>query len=139
MNILLYTTHQCIIDTLPFYYYIIYFSEIARIQRGGKPPGRDTRIVDIYHEKPIRLTVRVIVPVKEHPKFNFVGKLLGPKGNSMKRLQEDTMTKMAVLGKGSMRNKQQVILRLLSKYIVGDLNVIAHQNYYSKTNMSHYF
>ena len=48
------------------------------------------------------------MPVKEHPKFNFVGKLLGPKGNSMKRLQEDTMTKMAVLGKGSMRNKQQV-------------------------------
>ena len=40
--------------------------------------------------------------------FNFVGKLLGPKGNSMKRLQEDTMTKMAVLGRGSMRNKQQV-------------------------------
>ena len=85
------------------------FLEIARIQRGGKPPGRDTRIVDIYHEKPIRLSVRVIVPVKEHPKFNFVGKLLGPKGNSMKRLQEDTMTKMAVLGKGSMRNKQQVV------------------------------
>ena len=84
------------------------FLEIARIQRGGKPPGRDTRIVDIYHEKPIRLSVRVVVPVKEHPKFNFVGKLLGPKGNSMKRLQEDTMTKMAVLGKGSMRNKQQV-------------------------------
>ncbi len=40
--------------------------------------------------------------------FNFVGKLLGPKGNSMKRLQEETMTKMAVLGRGSMRNKQQV-------------------------------
>merc|ERR1719411_1649376 len=81
--------------------------EIARIQSGGKPPGRDTKFVDIYHEKPIRLTVRALVPVKEHPKFNFVGKLLGPKGNSMKRLQEDTMTKMAVLGRGSMRNKQQ--------------------------------
>ena len=40
--------------------------------------------------------------------FNFVGKLLGPKGNSLKRLQEDTMTKMAVLGKGSMRDKQKV-------------------------------
>merc|ERR1719411_1590474 len=81
--------------------------EIARIQSGGKPPGRDSKFVDIYHEKPIRLTVRALVPVKEHPKFNFVGKLLGPKGNSMKRLQEDTMTKMAVLGRGSMRNKQQ--------------------------------
>ena len=65
-----------------------------------------------------RLSVRVVVPVKEHPKFNFVGKLLGPKGNSMKRLQEDTMTKMAVLGKGSMRNKQQVpyILRISTQF-----------------------
>jgi hypothetical protein len=40
--------------------------------------------------------------------FNFVGKLLGPKGNSMKRLLEDTMTKMAVLGRGSMKDKQKV-------------------------------
>ena len=37
-----------------------------------------------------------------------MGKLLGPKGNSMKRLQEETMTKMAVLGRGSMRDKQKV-------------------------------
>ena len=40
--------------------------------------------------------------------FNFVGKLLGPKGNSLKRLQEETMTKMAILGRGSMRDKQKV-------------------------------
>nr|DBA23964.1 TPA: hypothetical protein GDO54_011675 [Pyxicephalus adspersus] len=37
--------------------------------------------------------------------FNFVGKLLGPRGNSLKRLQEDTLTKMSILGKGSMRDK----------------------------------
>jgi KH domain-containing, RNA-binding, signal transduction-associated protein 3 len=39
--------------------------------------------------------------------FNFVGKLLGPKGNSMKRLQEDTMCKMAVLGRGSMKDRKK--------------------------------
>ena len=44
--------------------------------------------------------------------FNFVGKLLGPKGNSMKRLQEHTMTKMAVLGRGSMRDRQKVEERM---------------------------
>ncbi|KAF5915305.1 hypothetical protein HPG69_011770 [Diceros bicornis minor] len=37
--------------------------------------------------------------------FNFVGKLLGPRGNSLKRLQEETLTKMSILGKGSMRDK----------------------------------
>jgi hypothetical protein len=45
--------------------------------------------------------------------FNFVGKLLGPKGNSMKRLQEETMCKMAVLGKGSMKDRQKVSFRVI--------------------------
>ncbi|KAF2895798.1 hypothetical protein ILUMI_10364 [Ignelater luminosus] len=55
----------------------------------------------------MKVSVKVLVPVREHPKFNFVGKLLGPKGNSMKRLQEDTMCKMAVLGRGSMKDRQK--------------------------------
>lgn len=40
--------------------------------------------------------------------FNFVGKILGPKGNSLKRLQEDTMCKMAVFGRGSMKDRRKV-------------------------------
>ncbi|XP_069996159.1 KH domain-containing, RNA-binding, signal transduction-associated protein 2 isoform X3 [Penaeus vannamei] len=77
--------------------------------RAGAVVGRrgDPKYLDVIRERPIRVTVKVLVPVKEHPKFNFVGKLLGPKGNSMKRLQEETMTKMAVLGRGSMRDKQK--------------------------------
>ena len=52
---------------------------------------------------------RLLSPLKVKTlQFNFVGKLLGPKGNSLKRLQEETMTKMAVLGRGSMRDKAKV-------------------------------
>lgn len=50
--------------------------------------------------------------------FNFVGKLLGPRGNSMKRLQEETGVKMSILGKGSMRDKDKVrreMCRLVSE------------------------
>nr|XP_029722812.1 KH domain-containing, RNA-binding, signal transduction-associated protein 2-like [Aedes albopictus] len=64
-------------------------------------------MLDITRDKPIKIAVRVQVPVRDHPKFNFVGKLLGPKGNSLKRLQEETMCKMAVLGKGSMRDRKK--------------------------------
>jgi len=81
--------------------------EICRVQQGGRPPGRDTRLLDVYNEKPTRVSAKVSIPIRDHPKFNFVGKLLGPRGSSLKQLQEDTMTKMAVLGRGSMRNKQQ--------------------------------
>ncbi|XP_055917569.1 LOW QUALITY PROTEIN: KH domain-containing, RNA-binding, signal transduction-associated protein 2 [Eupeodes corollae] len=65
------------------------------------------KMLDITRDKPVKIAVKVAVPVRDHPKFNFVGKLLGPKGNSMKRLQEDTMCKMAVLGRGSMRDRKK--------------------------------
>ncbi|CAH0550848.1 unnamed protein product [Brassicogethes aeneus] len=81
--------------------------EISKTQQIGKAPLKEVKYVDIYREKPIKVTVKVLVPVREHPKFNFVGKLLGPKGNSMKRLQEETMCKMAVLGRGSMKDRQK--------------------------------
>lgn len=83
--------------------------EIQRMQNqtgtgnGARPVG--CPLMDIHKGRSIRLQVRVQVPVKDHPNFNFVGKLLGPKGNSLKRLQEDTQTKMAILGRGSMRDK----------------------------------
>ncbi|XP_058118601.1 KH domain-containing, RNA-binding, signal transduction-associated protein 3-like isoform X1 [Anopheles coustani] len=79
--------------------------EVETVQKSGKPPAR--RYIDIYREKPIKVQVKVLVPVKEHPKFNFVGKLLGPKGNSLKRLQEETMCKMAILGRGSMKDRKK--------------------------------
>lgn len=57
-----------------------------------------------------------------------MGKLLGPKGNSLKRLQEETLTKMAVLGKGSMRDKAREEEMRLSKdpkylHLLEDLHV----------------
>ncbi|CAO1408697.1 unnamed protein product [Diamesa tonsa] len=80
--------------------------EIQSAKSSGKP-FRDQRYVDVYREKQIRVVVKVIVPVKEHPKFNFVGKLLGPRGNSMRRLQEETLCKMAILGRGSMKDRKR--------------------------------
>ncbi|XP_002074901.3 KH domain-containing, RNA-binding, signal transduction-associated protein 2 [Drosophila willistoni] len=79
--------------------------EIEKVQTTGKIPSRDQKYADIYREKPLRISQRVLVPIREHPKFNFVGKLLGPKGNSLRRLQEETLCKMTVLGRNSMRDR----------------------------------
>ena len=46
-----------------------------------------------------------------------MGKLLGPKGNSLKRLQEETMSKMAILGKGSIKDKSKVCNFIIFKSI----------------------
>lgn len=84
--------------------------EIERVQSGNAPAGsqKDEKNIpcfEIHTGKPYKHSCKIKIPVKEFPKFNFVGKLLGPKGNSLKRLQEETMTKMSILGKGSMRDK----------------------------------
>ena len=53
----------------------------------------------------MKLTQKVFVPVKQYSKFNFTGKILGPKGNSLRRLQEETQCKITIKGRNSMRDK----------------------------------
>ncbi|XP_038616477.1 KH domain-containing, RNA-binding, signal transduction-associated protein 3 isoform X2 [Tachyglossus aculeatus] len=78
-------------------------AEIEKFQKGeGK---EEEKYIDVVINKNMKLGQKVLIPVKQFPKFNFVGKLLGPRGNSLKRLQEETLTKMSILGKGSMRDK----------------------------------
>ena len=48
------------------------FSEISRVQQGGRPPGRDTRLLDVYNEKPVRVSAKVSIPVREHPKVRII-------------------------------------------------------------------
>ena len=40
--------------------------------------------------------------------FNFVGRILGPRGMTAKHLEQDTGCKIMVRGKGSMRDKAKV-------------------------------
>ncbi|XP_026882331.1 KH domain-containing, RNA-binding, signal transduction-associated protein 1b isoform X2 [Electrophorus electricus] len=79
-------------------------AEIERVQKQETEKDTETYL-DLFTTKNIKLKERVLIPVKQYPKFNFVGKILGPQGNTIKRLQEDTGAKISVLGKGSMRDK----------------------------------
>ncbi|KAG8444869.1 hypothetical protein GDO86_009864 [Hymenochirus boettgeri] len=84
-----------------------YFStEIIKFQdTESKKEDGEKKYLDIISNKNIKISEKVLIPVKQYPKFNFIGKLLGPRGNSLKRLQEETGAKMSILGKGSMRDK----------------------------------
>lgn len=48
---------------------------------------------------------KVYVPIHEHPNYNFVGRILGPRGMTAKQLEQETGCKIMIRGKGSMRNK----------------------------------
>lgn len=55
----------------------------------------------------VTLSEKLYVPAKEHPDFNFVGRILGPRGMTAKQLEQETGCKIMVRGKGSMRDKQK--------------------------------
>ncbi|KAK8398312.1 hypothetical protein O3P69_003892 [Scylla paramamosain] len=55
----------------------------------------------------VTLSDKVYVPVKDHPEFNFVGRILGPRGMTAKQLEQETGCKIMVRGKGSMRDKKK--------------------------------
>ncbi|XP_025098636.1 protein quaking-B-like isoform X3 [Pomacea canaliculata] len=57
---------------------------------------------------PVTLSEKIYVPVKDHPEFNFVGRILGPRGMTAKELETQTGCKIMVRGKGSMRDKVKV-------------------------------
>uniref|UniRef100_UPI00358E0343 KH domain-containing, RNA-binding, signal transduction-associated protein 2-like n=1 Tax=Myxine glutinosa TaxID=7769 RepID=UPI00358E0343 len=80
--------------------------EIERVQKGSDVNKElEKHYRDVMGRNNIKLSERVLIPAKQHPKFNFVGKLLGPMGNTLKRLQTETGTRMAILGRGCMKDK----------------------------------
>eukprot|EP00099_Drosophila_melanogaster_P020186 NP_611610.2 uncharacterized protein Dmel_CG4021 [Drosophila melanogaster] len=77
-----------------------------RVYATGRIPGKEL-YADVYRQKPMKIIQKVFVPVNQYPKFNFAGKILGPKGNSLRRLQEETQCKIALKGRSSMRDRNK--------------------------------
>ncbi|XP_052727240.1 KH domain-containing protein At5g56140 isoform X1 [Vigna angularis] len=52
----------------------------------------------------IKKTLRVDIPVDTYPNYNFVGRLLGPRGNSLKRVEASTDCRVLIRGRGSIKD-----------------------------------
>lgn len=50
-----------------------------------------------------RPSQKVYIPVKEFPDINFFGLLVGPRGNSLKKMERDSGAKISIRGKGSVK------------------------------------
>jgi hypothetical protein len=67
--------------------------------------GGVTEIIDLIGgSDKIKVRAKVHIPQDNQ---NYVGRLIGPKGENLKTLQTNTLTKMAILGHGSMRDSQK--------------------------------
>ncbi|XP_039006437.1 KH domain-containing protein At1g09660/At1g09670-like [Hibiscus syriacus] len=52
----------------------------------------------------VKRVVRLDVPVDKYPNYNFVGRILGPRGNSLKRVEAVTECRVYIRGKGSVKD-----------------------------------
>ncbi|QLG74514.1 hypothetical protein HG535_0G03970 [Zygotorulaspora mrakii] len=55
------------------------------------------------YKRPVKFQDKYYIPVSQYPGINFVGLLLGPRGNTLKKLQEDSGCKIAIRGRGSVK------------------------------------
>ncbi|ENN72437.1 hypothetical protein YQE_10928, partial [Dendroctonus ponderosae] len=56
-----------------------------------------------YKPPVIRVSDKVMIPQEEHPEINFVGLLIGPRGNTLKTMEKETGAKIIIRGKGSVK------------------------------------
>ncbi|XP_059640659.1 KH domain-containing protein At3g08620-like isoform X2 [Cornus florida] len=76
-------------------------------ERLGGPPG----MAMDWHGAPasptsytLKKILRLEIPLDNYPNFNFVGRLLGPRGNSLKRVEATTGCRVYIRGKGSIKD-----------------------------------
>ncbi|KAK9448470.1 uncharacterized protein V1518DRAFT_419051 [Limtongia smithiae] len=55
------------------------------------------------YRRPLKTQEKVFVPINEYPEINFIGQLLGPRGNTLKKMEQDSGAKIAIRGKGSVK------------------------------------
>ncbi|KAK9812787.1 hypothetical protein WJX72_003699 [[Myrmecia] bisecta] len=53
--------------------------------------------------RPAKKHRKIFIPQKTYPGYNFIGLIIGPRGNTQKRMQKETNTKIAIRGKGSVK------------------------------------
>jgi splicing factor 1 len=67
-----------------------------------KPP-------DWYKPKPVSITDKLYIKTAEYPDINFIGLLIGPRGNTLKKLQQDSGAKIGIRGKGSVKEGRHIM------------------------------
>jgi len=60
----------------------------------------ETRHNSLFRRK---RTKKIPIPVEEHPNYNFIGLIIGPRGKTQKELESKTGCKIAIRGKGSVK------------------------------------
>ena len=72
-----------------------YISKLKKLDPTYQPPT---------YYKDQSLEDRIEVPQEQYPQYNFVGLILGPRGNHLKEMEQKTNTRIMIKGKGSIKD-----------------------------------
>lgn len=76
----------------------------------------------------VKRVIRLDVPVDKYPNYNFVGRILGPRGNSLKRVEALTECRVYIRGKGSVKDSVKVLL-IINCFIFNSDRMLGCDNY----------
>ncbi|KAM9424186.1 splicing factor 1 isoform 5-T5 [Pholidichthys leucotaenia] len=71
-------------------------TEMVALNPDFKPPAD-------YKPPATRVNDKVMIPQDEYPEINFVGLLIGPRGNTLKNIEKECCAKIMIRGKGSVK------------------------------------
>ena len=84
------------------------FDQVDPYAENAPPAKKQRNTIDsrfCEQDDVVVLKEKVFIPVDKYPGYNFVGSILGPSGSILKELTRATKSKIAILGKGSMKDK----------------------------------
>jgi len=70
--------------------------EAMSLNEDYKPPAD-------YKPPVIKIQDKVMIPQDNHPEVNFIGLLIGPRGNTLKKMEKESCAKIMIRGKGSIK------------------------------------
>ena len=83
------------------------YAQVETNTNAAPPPAKRQKADNRFCEQDdvVVLKEKVFIPVDKYPGHNFVGSILGPSGSILKELCRHTKSKIAIAGKGSMKDK----------------------------------
>jgi splicing factor 1 len=84
--------------------------ELERRECMGEAAKINAEIKIPTNFRPAMKEVKLFIPQNEHPGYNFIGLILGPRGSTQKRLEAETGAKVTIRGKGAAKEGGQIRL-----------------------------
>lgn len=67
----------------------------------------DPEWLEVDVAKPVKVCKKILIPIYRHPSFNFIGKVLGPKGATLQTLCKTHKCHIYILGRGSTKDREK--------------------------------